>query len=193
MDKKDYFNSIRILFNETNGINLDRNQELINDSESDVNKNFPNDINMTPDPEEIFQSKEEAVPDEGMTDADYLLQGGGEIPSMEEPLEVSEKQKLLKLFSLFKTLLTYGEVFLESLEKISIDMIDEEKIKEIKIYKDQLKKLTEKIRDYLKEIFVSEKYEKSLYAYILMRTELLSLVKMLREILLINEENPKEK
>jgi len=188
--EKGYYKALKLLFERTDGVNLNRKQEIIADSSSDVNER-PNTLEKQPEDLQKISNQEMAVPEEETSDADYLLDSNG-LPQMEGPLEVSEKQKLLKLFSLFKTLLTYGEIFEENLEEINIEMIEEEVIKEIQVYTKEIKSLTEKIREYLENIFVEEKYEKSLYAYILMRTELLTAIKILRDLLKIDKDEEKK-
>ena len=60
-------------------------------------------------------------------------------------------------------------------------------------YKKSLEKLENKIRNYLENTFKSESYEHVLYAYILFRTELLTAIKSLRDVLKLNQEEDDDK
>jgi len=137
--------------------------------------------------------------DEDLNDADYMNSDGMVdqttlgLPTTEEPIEVSEKQRLLKIFNLLKNLLNYGELFSKSLEIIDTDLLDDEQLKQIQEYTKKIDRLNIKIRSYITDVFPTEKYEKALYVYILLNTELLTAVAALREVLGLNESDPIKK
>ena len=118
----------------------------------------------------------------------------GEIPMMmpEPPVDltddtaVMEKQKFVKLFGLFEDLLGYGEAFYEGINAIDVGLLDEEIYKEMKTYANEVNEITEKIKEYLENVFNKEMYEKVLYTYIVFRTELITSIKALRRVLKLN-------
>ncbi len=136
-----------------------------------------------------------AEPGSQLGDADYLSAGGQGVPAMPqsgEPIEVSEAKKKAKLFELLKDLLNYGNVFVESLTSIDMNLLDMDQIDKVKKNTDQVDDVIGKIRTYVVDTFPTERYEKALYVYILLRTELLTIVKLLRETLGLNAQPENE-
>jgi len=120
-------------------------------------------------------------------DADYLSSDGernSNLPPMNDP--VAESKKMGKLFDLFKDLLNYSNVFKDSLTTIDMNLLDGEKIGRLRSNIEHVEKIIEKLRKYIIDTLPTEKYEKALYVYILLRTELLTVIKLLRESLELN-------
>jgi len=183
--EKSYFESLISLyeFKVDDGTNM--TQQKIADSGNDVDSDKGlNDLN----PEEDFDSGVDSEDLSELDDADYLSdEEASDLSPMIDAIEVSDKQKLLKLFDLFKELLDYSEMFQESLEAIDFNLLEKEKNVKLRRSKDKLESMIEKLENYINEVFYGEKYEKALYVYILLRTELLTNIKLLREILGLNE------
>ena len=116
---------------------------------------------------------------------------GMPLPAEPDPSENLEKEKLKKLYELFEDLLNYGDVFVENSRFVNSGLLDLDKFKKMNMYVKDVKDLLEKIQNYLVNIFNVEKYEKNLYAYILFRTEFITSIKGLRDILKL--EKPDEK
>ena len=141
-----------------------------------------------PAPEEQTQEDNSEIGD--LNDADYLnSNSASDSPSAgyENP------QKLVELFDLFKNLMTYSETFVETLNTVELGLLDAADVNKANAYKKSLEKLEEKIRNYLENTFKSEPYERVLYAYILFRTELLTAIKSLRDVLKLNQEDGDDK
>lgn len=94
-------------------------------------------------------------------------------PSSEENLDT---QKRKNLFRLMKYLISYSNNFHSTLEKLDSSLFDSDIFSDLKKYMEHLTSVKDKIRVYLVDIFNSESYERSLYSYILFRTELLTLI-----------------
>lgn len=117
-------------------------------------------------------------------DADYMQ----DPPPEEGPAsQVDETEKKKKLFNLMNELLVYNKYFLNNVNDLSIDMINDENFYQIGKLKDRLTQVNVKLQKYLLDNFVNSEYNRSLYIYILLRTEVLTLVKLLRNLLKIDE------
>ena len=131
-------------------------------------------------------------------DAQYTGDDGmaPELSPEVEPAEVSDTMKLKKLFDLFNTLLNYGKTLLTSLEDtIDLGLFDEEKLGAFNKIKDRLRRFDEKTTTYISEVFSTEAYERALYVYILLRTELVTIIKLMRvklELDTVDEDKPKK-
>ena len=129
-----------------------------------------------------------------LDDADYLsydeMTPG--LSPMDDLAQVSDQKKMVKLFGLYRELLNYSTVFYDSLDIIDMNLLDSEKFRKIKENKKTILEITEKLRDYLTENFVNEKYERALYVYILLRTELVTVIKLLRESLGLDKQTDEE-
>lgn len=132
----------------------------------------------------------EEAPGQALGDADYLSAGAGglPLPQIADSKEVPEPIKKAKLFELFRDLLNYSNVFVESLTNIDMNLLDMDKIDKVKRNTDQIDDVIGKIRAYLTDTFPTERYEKALYVYILLRTELVTIIKLLRESLGLNHD-----
>lgn len=136
---------------------------------------------QNPDEEELAQQE----PEGELDDAAYLN-------NQEQQVSIADSRKLVKLFNLFDSLFKYCKNFNDCLENVDLDVIDYKNIEKLSDLKGKLNSMEEKIGDYLKDIFKDETYERALYAYILFRTELLTIVKTTRDLLELNKVNEEE-
>jgi hypothetical protein len=185
MNEKEYFKGLVSLFEAEEDIPDMASEDRFNtDSGEDMMGNASDQMQT--------QLKSETESDLGdepdLGDADYLSSDGGSVSNNLPPMSdtVAESKKTGKLFKLYKDLLNYSSVFKESLTTIDISLLDEEKIGKLRLNIEHVEKIVEKIRDYIIDTLPTEKYEKALYVYILLRTELLTIVKSLRESLNLN-------
>lgn len=178
MDKRKYFNDLKTLYEAAGmtGNNEVVPQENIADTGNDLGPQANQQVPMNNGMES----------DMGMNNimTDPMASMQEPTPS---PEAVMEKEKFKKLFELFEDLINYGTVFSENIKFVDISLLDFELFKKMKKYADDIKSLTDKINSYLINIFNSETYEKVLYSYILFRTELLTAIKGLRDILELNK------
>jgi hypothetical protein len=125
-----------------------------------------------------------------LDDADYLsydeMTPG--LSPIDDLAQVSEQKKMVKLFGLYRELLNYSTVFYDSLDIIDMNLLDGEKFRQLKENKRTILEVSEKLRSYITDTFVNEKYERALYVYILLRTELVTVIKLLRESLGLNKQ-----
>jgi len=145
---------------------------------------------VTPD-----QMGNEMNPNIPMDDISYLNpQDFAAVRSNDVVSDVSDNMRMVKLCDLFYDLRNYEKKFTDSLRSIDLNLLDEDKIKIFWEYMKRVNKQTEKLEDYLKLRIGSDKYEKALYIYILLRTEFLTVVQKLRDLLGLNdpEEDKKE-
>ena len=202
MEKNKYYNSLVALFEST------KEKEVLQEAPSKPSKNpaitqIPNGIDQQPVTQQPFaQPQQMPVPedpmmDPGLSDADYLqgdpmMMMEPELSPIENAIEVSEQKKLIKLLGLYRELMNYTTVFYDNLEDIDTSTLETEKNQEIRILKDKLSSLKDKLRDYIVDRYADETYEKSLYVYILLRTELLTIVKLLRKLLGVDKNEQKD-
>lgn len=173
MDKRKYFNDLRTLYEAVGMAGTEEviPQEQIADTGMDVTAG--------------------QMQDPMMGDSTIDPMTGMPLPPEETPAENLEKEKSKKLYELFEDLLQYGDVFVENIRFVNSGLLDLEKFEKMNYYVNDVKNLLKKIHDYLINIFNKEKYEKNLYTYILFRTELITAIKGLRDILKL--EKPDEK
>jgi hypothetical protein len=191
MDKKEYFRKLINLYEAEKKIVTEAPNSEQNITPSIIPQTDQLDVSAG-DPSGDSGNIEESP---GLDDADYLSAGGAQgLSPMDDMIEVSEQKRLVRLFDLFKELMNYSIVFYESLDRININLLDEAKNKQLKEYKNKIFDITEKLKAYIKDSFVNERYEKALYVYILLRTELITIIKLLRESLDLNhsKENTKK-
>lgn len=180
MDKKDYFNNLKTLYEAIGmaGTNEVVPQEQIADSGSDV----------MPGTQPVQEPQVEG-------ENPMMV---NELPIQQETLPpnnalVMEKQKFLKIFNNMRNMLEYGETFLESIKCIDINLLDLETYNNVVTYTQDIENLLEKIREYLSKIFTSETYEAVLHAHILFRTEFIICIKGLRQVLKLDQVDYEEK
>jgi hypothetical protein len=139
--------------------------------------------------EQEQQPQEVAAPaeqDAGLADADYMGAGGaGEPQAIQgDQSSVTDKQKLLKLFDLMGGLLDLCGEFEDSIEKIIENgLLDDKQQAVSQQILRRVKEAGEKIEKYLDMTFPTETYERNLYVYVLLRTELIAAVKAYRRSL----------
>lgn len=132
------------------------------------------------------------IEDPELGDANYLS-GEESVPAPTSgTADVSEKEKLGKLFDLLNELLNYSRTFNETLEGVDLNLLDRDKNEGLNIGKKRIASVSEKLTHYIKEVFPDEKYEKALYVYILLRTELVTAIKSIRELLELNKTDSQE-
>jgi len=198
MTKKEYFSQLISLYEATNNVNMDVEdqkiygaQNQIADSGSDVN---PNNLGGSATAPEEMAQEPDTQDSDGLQDAAYLNNYSASNDASATTVS-DNRQKLVELFDLFRNLLDYSEKFAESMESVELELLDDNAYtKAIKVI-GKVKDLSEKIRNYLLNTFENDAYEKALYAYIMLRTELLTAIKLLRDILKLNEveEIPEKK
>lgn len=154
-------------------------QEQIADDGSDVNPG------MSPDTQDDVSGEE----DMNGEDPNMMMQE----PAQPDASAIMEKQKFVKLFGLFEDLLNYGTSFLDALKMLDSNLLDGETTEKAKKYTDNIKKLTDKVNEYIKSVLSSEEYTKALYVYVLFRTELVSNIKGFRDICKLTGKDDKEK
>ena len=108
---------------------------------------------------------------------------GMPLPPPPDPAENLNKEKLKKLYDLFEDLLQYGDVFLENIKFVNSGLLDLRRFEKMNLYVKDIKDLLQKINDYLVNLFNTNDYDKNLYVYILFRTEFITSIKGLRDIL----------
>jgi hypothetical protein len=155
-------------------------------------RQIPNQIDSQPQ----AQQPAPMAQDPGLNDADYLegydpMMAEPELSPIEDAIEVSEQKKLIKLFELYRELMNYTTVFYDSLKSVDTSTLESKDNQEIRELKQKILALKEKLRDYAVDHYLDEKYEKSLYIYILLRTELLTIITMFRKVLGV-DKNTKE-
>lgn len=148
-------------------------QEQIADSGSDVNPEEENVQAEQPSDEnyENYDGMPAEDPSNTMTSTDILL-----------------SQKKLKIYNLFEKLLNYATITMETLNHVNLEMLELETFKIFNKYKRNIDELIDKINDCMRRILNKEEYEKILYIYVLFRTELLTNIKGIRDILELNNE-----
>lgn len=177
MTKASYYKSIVSLFEDVSTQNVMSPAE--DKFNPDAGFNVNDDVKEAEmDPEEI-EEEEESLPIQEGPMPEMESYGIQQEPEF-EPTEVKRKGKMFKLF---KQLLTYSSVFHETLNTIIIDSIESEDVRQIQIMTKQIDEIVTKIEDYLLKNFEEDGYEKVLYIYILLRTELLTVIKLLRQTL----------
>ena len=185
MDKKQYFKDLMALLEATGMAGTEEvvAQEEITDTGSDVMPGIEGQIPEEQQPEDIPE-EESLVPEENSM--------VGEIPQGSANMEnVMKSQKLLKLYELYSDLLNYCTLFLDSLGNIDTNLLEIETFKLVRKYTTSVKELVDKINNYMINIFSEEEYEKLLYVYVLFRTELVTCVKGIRDILKLNKPDEK--
>jgi hypothetical protein len=106
----------------------------------------------------------------------------------DDNVPIDEVSRNKKLFDLFNELLTYSKYFQENIRNLATDMLDSESLKNIIKLKFDLNNTVKKINDYMLGQFPKYPYERSLYVYITLRTEIMTEVKLIRDLLLRDDE-----
>lgn len=185
MDKRKYFSDLRALYEQT-ALNEDApmadpnsqamaQQAQIADSGADVmpQEQIPPEENPNMDP----------TADPGMM---------GMPPAQDQPQPETgssfelNKQKSLKLLDYLNDLYDYGSVFIDSLKAVDMNLLEGDRYAKFLEYNKNIEKLVEKINNYIVNLFATDDYERQLYSYVMFRTELVSNIKMLRDVLDLN-------
>lgn len=194
MKNNEYFRTLLNLYEAVSDEDAMHQQQKIADSGSDVED--PNVLPQAANAQEVAKennAEQDNTPDEsnenpeGLDDAAYLTSTS----NVASEAQSDNSKKLKKLFDLMQNLSLYANSFKDTLDTVELGLLDDSILEEVQKYKDGLVELTNKIHDYLIDVFGSETYEKALYVYIMFRTELLILIKQLRKLLGLNEVDDK--
>lgn len=196
MNKKDYFSQLISLYEATNAVRPDledqkvyAQQQQIADSGSDINDRnvLPQGQQMMAQPGPEMSPYDNDVQDSvGLDDAAYLNNYSASNDASSTTVSDNQR-KLVELFDLLENLLNYSKNFSESIKSIDLTLLNEKDYQTVDKVLDKLNDLSKKLNDYLLNNFEHDAYEKALYAYIIFRTELLTAVKILRDVLKLNE------
>jgi hypothetical protein len=186
MKKGEYFKTLVSLYEhqKLTEEEYDEEQAQLADAGTDALTQDEAGLGIAPPADDAGIETAQADPNAVLQDSEYLNQDAG-IPGVPNAMgvapDVSESQRLVKLFGLYKKLLEYTETFYDSLENIDIDLLDEKESTQITKNREKLFSLMEKQKSYMTDVFPKEgKYEKSLYVYVLMRTELAAIIESVR-------------
>ena len=185
MDKRKYFADLLSLYEAAGMAGTEEvvPQEQIADTGADVG--------MQGDGDPAMMGQDPGMQDPSMMGGAIDPMTGMPMPPPETPEQNLEKEKLKKLYELFEDLLQYGDVFVENIRFVNSGLLDLIRFEKMNYYVTDIKNLLKKINDYLMNIFNKETYDKNLYVYILFRTEFITSIKGLRDILKL--EKPDEK
>ena len=194
MDKRKYFADLLSLY-EAAGMGMAGGPEVVPQEQiADTGA----DVGMGGSGDPAMMGQDPAMQDPNMMGGDPSMMGGAidpmtgmPMPPPETPEQNLEKEKLKKLYELFEDLLQYGDVFVENIRFVNSGLLDLIRFEKMNYYVTDIKNLLKKINDYLMNIFNKETYDKNLYVYILFRTEFITSIKGLRDILKL--EKPDEK
>ena len=170
-----YFDELEFLYQK---ISLQEADEQLEIAETGADVNEPGLDSETPPPEE-----EQGVNNAAEQDAAYMNDGEQEYPEEPSDVAVDEISRNRKLFSLYNELLTYGTYFLENISNVSLDMLNDEQVKKVLVDISDMKQTIQKIKDYILLQYAKYPYQRNLYVYIVLRTELMTEVKIIREVL----------
>lgn len=180
-EENSYYKELVTLFEFDTNTGTDKGQDKITETGSDVNQDISDDqLNLDDGLETLGNGDLN-----DLNDADYMAAEEG-LPQEEgfhDVVEVSDKQKQIRLLELFRELLEYSKIFYETLETIDFNLLEKDPTTKLRYSKKKLFDMIEKLESYITDVFYGEQYEKSLYVYILLRTELLTNIKLLRQVL----------
>lgn len=168
MEENKFYSDLRCLLNEQYILNED---EPVDDQGAPVDEQNPE-----------AGAEEQDYNDQGMQDADYMQDPGYQEKAVEEP-QITDQLKISKLFSHFVDLKQMTTEFKDRLEGLNFNLFDDKKIGIIKTVLDTSEKLIEKISDYITDNFTNNKYEQNLYIYLLLRSELVTMISLFRKSL----------
>jgi hypothetical protein len=100
-----------------------------------------------------------------------------------------DRQKKLKVFALIDSLKDHADRIEEALNKTETDRFDDEDIDKanLSLAAKTLENIEDKVDDYKSGAFIDDSYERNLYVYTLLRTELIHAIKQIRAILKLDE------
>lgn len=153
----------------------------------------PTDDQMTGDPNQMSaddQMEGEDLSQEGMQDPE--MQAADEMQSVDgsqqEPPDISDTRKLVHLFDNFDELRKMTIDFCDKLKEIDVTKLNDKKVKIVSMILDTVDRLVEKIEEYILNNFETKTYEENLYVYLLMRSELLTSISLLRKTLVLGRK-----
>ena len=183
MEKKEYFSQLISLFEAVSAENVDQFQQNIADTGSDVIDPNVDPKSGSEQPEQETSEEQFANSDNDLNDAAYLTNSA----SNDAPVESDNREKLVELFDLMEHLLNYAETFIDTIDSTDIFSLEDTDVLKMERYKNSIVSLSEKIRTYLINVFKNRTYEQNLYVYVMLRSELLTAIKLLRNVLKLNE------
>jgi hypothetical protein len=110
----------------------------------------------------------------------------------EEIIAVPEKHKRIKILSQFNELFVKSETMISALDDILIDNLTESELEIYDEIYDSLIKLNKKLEHYITYGFHESKYERALYIYAHLRSELLLIIKIVRRVLHVRDKDFEE-
>lgn len=191
MKNPEYFNTLLKLYEATSAADVDKYQEQVADTGSDVNDsnvlpngNQPNEVQMSQESQPENAPEENGENPDGLDDAAYLNDPNQDPASF---TQTKDSKKLVKIFELMQNLLNYSDTLGTTLDNVELGLLDSSDLETANKYRKSLDELKSKVHDYLMDVFEYNNYEKNVYAYVLFRTELLTIVKNIRNSLKLNE------
>lgn len=176
MNKRKYFTDLISLYEAAGDMGSTEEvvpQEQIADSGSDV------------DESSVAEEDPNSAEDPSMINDPSMMPAGE--PPTQTTKQLLEAEKLKKLFQLMKDLRVYTATFLESLEFIDYSLLEDDEKVLLKTFISNLSELKDKIYNYIINLFEKDKYENILYTYILFRTDLITTIKGIRDLLKLND------
>lgn len=164
------------------------------DPNAQMDPNMQADPNMMGDPNAQMDPNMAQDPNiEGMDDAAYMNDPNamGGAPAVPETPAL-ETEKKIRLFTLFTNLLEYVDEYKDTLIDMDITLLGVERLRKLDDLRGNINSIRDKVENYILKIFNNEKYEKNLYMYVLLRTELLTNLKYLRSLLGLEREETVE-
>lgn len=158
-------------------------------------------------PEEVPAEEQEAAPEEGtemdqapiegeedaegLDDAGYMDQAPPpQTSGIDDATKREQKAKLFDEFTKLKKLAEFIKTSFE--EKLSVDLIDSDQSKAVNLLFEKVADVVKKIVDYQLTTFIDRTYEESLYIYMLLRSELTTTLKYVRQVFGMNSNSKKE-
>lgn len=172
---------------------IDPNQQQIADSGSDVNADVSDpalegqgpDMDQVPEGmDDMDYMGEEPMEAQDMVDPNVQMEMPGEAPQPpNSQANSADALKIMHLFDLSTTLFDYTEIVERNLKDIDQTKLATETIAYLSQLFGFMTRFKSKVRDFIAEVFPKETYEKNLYTYLVLRHELLSIIKCMRSLL----------
>lgn len=173
---------------------LNTNYVILNEDEPQ--QPIPGVQELTPDQQDGLPQEgeppmeEQEMNDPEMQDADYMMnpEGGMEGGQPPEPADPSDTRKKVHLYDNFDDLRKMTVDFYENLERIDLNLLNDSKLKYLKLVLESVKTLEDKIKEHMLYNYQAKEYEENLYIYMLLRAELLTNISLLRKTLGIRKK-----
>lgn len=129
--------------------------------------------------------------DKTLRDIDEL-EKSKQITKDDEIIGVEEKHKRVKMLDQFKTMLIQSENMISVLDSIVLEDISKEENAIFEEIYDSLYNLNKKLEYFISNSFLDSKYEKIIYLYTHLRSELLLITKIVRKVLHVRDKDLEE-